>query len=94
MGQILHPCARTTEITRRKIQNSPESIAKLAKKYSIAPNAAFKCKKRNFVHDAPRGLNRRQSTVLTKEEEAFIIAFRKHTQLPLDDCLYSLQKNR
>ena len=31
------------------------------------------------------------STVLTKAEEALIVAFRKHTLLPLDDCLYALQ---
>jgi len=30
------------------------------------------------------------STVLTKDEEALIVAFRKHTLLPLDDCLYAL----
>jgi hypothetical protein len=29
--------------------------------------------------------------VLTAEEEAMIVAFRRHTLLPLDDCLYSLQ---
>ena len=32
-----------------------------------------------------------QSTVLTVEDEAVIVAFRRHTLLPLDDCLYSLQ---
>jgi len=31
------------------------------------------------------------STVLTRDEEALIVAFRKHTLLPLDDCLYALQ---
>ena len=31
------------------------------------------------------------STVLTPEEEAAAVAFRQHTQLPLDDCLYALQ---
>jgi hypothetical protein len=31
------------------------------------------------------------STVLSIEEEAIIAAFRKHTLLPLDDCLYALQ---
>jgi transposase InsO family protein len=31
------------------------------------------------------------STVLTLEEEAVIVSFRKHTLLPLDDCLYALQ---
>src|SRR4051794_38136080 len=32
-----------------------------------------------------------RSTVLSEEEEAVIVAFRKHTLLPLDDCLYTLQ---
>jgi len=32
-----------------------------------------------------------RSTVLTPEEEAIIVAFRRHTLLPLDDCLYGLQ---
>ena len=31
------------------------------------------------------------STVLSSEEEALVVAFRKHTLLPLDDCLYTLQ---
>ena len=29
--------------------------------------------------------------MLTTEDEAIIVAFRRHTLLPLDDCLYSLQ---
>lgn len=32
-----------------------------------------------------------RSTVLTEAEEAAIVAFRRHTLLPLDDCLYALQ---
>jgi len=32
-----------------------------------------------------------RSTVLTPEEEATAVAFRKHTLLPLDDGLYTLQ---
>jgi hypothetical protein len=32
-----------------------------------------------------------RSTVLTPQEEALIVAFRRHTLLPLDDCLYALQ---
>ena len=31
------------------------------------------------------------SSVLTVEQEAVIVAFRRHTLLPLDDCLYALQ---
>lgn len=38
-----------------------------------------------------RGLAKRYGTVLTVEEEAIIAAFRRHTLLPLDDCLYALQ---
>lgn len=37
------------------------------------------------------GLKEPRSTVLTDEEEAIIAAFRRHTLLPLDDCLYGLQ---
>jgi hypothetical protein len=33
-----------------------------------------------------------KSRVLTTEEEAIIVSFRKHTLLPLDDCLYALQE--
>ena len=29
---------------------------------------------------------------MSTEEEALIVAFRKHTLLPLDDCLYVLQE--
>ena len=31
------------------------------------------------------------STVLTGAEEAIAVAFRRHTLLPFDDCLYALQ---
>jgi hypothetical protein len=43
------------------------------------------------VTDLPTGLREPKSTVLTVEQEAIIVAFRKHTLLPLDDCLYALQ---
>jgi transposase InsO family protein len=34
------------------------------------------------------------STVLTLEEEALLVAFRRHTRLPRDDCLYARQATR
>jgi len=37
------------------------------------------------------GPKTKRSTVLSLEEAAAIIAFRKHTLLSLDDCLYALQ---
>lgn len=33
------------------------------------------------------------ASILTEAEEATIIAFRRHTLVPLDDCLYSLQSS-
>ncbi len=32
-----------------------------------------------------------RSSGLTPEEEAMCVAFRRHTLLPLDDCLYALR---
>ncbi|MBN4097396.1 hypothetical protein JX003_24550 [Methylobacterium sp. OT2] len=37
------------------------------------------------------GSKQPRSTVLTPAEEVIIVAFRRHTLLPLDDCLYGLQ---
>jgi transposase InsO family protein len=91
MGQILHGCAKTTEAIRRTIQNSEKSIAQLAEKLNINPKTVLKWKKRSFLHDAPMGPKQIHSSVLSKEEEALVVAFRKHTLLSLDDCLYALQ---
>ena len=41
--------------------------------------------------DRPTGPTDPRSTVLSLEEEAIVVAFRRHTLLPLDDCLYALQ---
>jgi hypothetical protein len=43
------------------------------------------------VSDLSTGPKDAKSTVLNIEEEAIIVAFRRHTLLPLDDCLYALQ---
>jgi transposase InsO family protein len=91
MGQLLHGSARTTAAVRRAIQHSQESIAKLAKRYDLNPKTVAKWKKRAFVQDAPMGPKQPSSTVLNREQEALIVAFRKYTLLPLDDCLYALQ---
>jgi transposase InsO family protein len=91
MGQLLHGSARTTAAVRRAIQHSQESLAKLADRYSLNPKTVAKWKKRSGVQDAPMGPKQPSSTVLNREEEALIVAFRKHTLLPLDDCLYALQ---
>jgi transposase InsO family protein len=91
MGQVLHSRATTTEAVRRAIQHSQESIAALAEKHGVNPKTVQKWKKRQFAHDAPMGPKNVRSTVLTPEEEAAVVAFRRYTLLPLDDCLYALQ---
>jgi transposase-like protein len=91
MAQLLHGSARTTAAVRRTIHQSQESLAKLAKRYDLNPKTVAKWKKRSHVHDAPMEPKQCHSTVLTLEAEALIVAFRRHTLLPLDDCLYALQ---
>jgi transposase InsO family protein len=91
MGQILHGCATTTEAIRRAIQHSQESLRALARRYGINQKTVAKWKKRSSVVDLPTGPKEPKSTVLTVEDEAIIVAFRRHTLLPLDDCLYALQ---
>ena len=92
MGQVLHSRATTTETARRAIPSSQASIRSLAKQYGINAKTVAKWKKRNHVMDVAMGPKARHSTVLSAEEEAAIVAFRKHTLLPLDDCLYALQE--
>ncbi len=91
MGQVLHGSATTTEAVRRAIQDSQESLRALAGRYGINPKTVAKWKKRRSVADLPTGPRAPRSTVLSLEEEAIAVAFRKHTLLPLDDCLYALQ---
>src|SRR5215213_3526382 len=91
MGQVLHGSATTTEAIRRAIQNSQESLRALSKRYNINQKTAAKWKKRTSVADRPTGPKEPRSTMLSLEEEAVVVAFRQHTLLPLDDCLYALQ---
>ena len=91
MGQVLHGSATTTEAIRRAIQHSQASLRTLAKRYGINQKTVAKWKRRTSVVDIPTGPKDARSTVLSLGEEAVIVAFRKHTLLPLDDCLYALQ---
>src|SRR5918997_79188 len=91
MGQVLHGSARTTAAVRRAIQHSQESLRSLARRHGINPKTVAKWKKRTSAADQPTGPKAPHSTVLSTEEEAVVVAFRRHTLLPLDDCLYALQ---
>lgn len=91
MGQVLHGSARTTAVVRRAIQHSGESLRALAKRHGVNPKTIAKWKKRTSCADLPTGPRDPRSTSLSIEEEAVVVAFRRHTLLPLDDCLYALQ---
>jgi hypothetical protein len=71
------------------IQHSQESLLKLSERYGIKPKTVQKWRRRSFVQDAPMGTKEPRSTILTREQEAIVVAFRKHTLLPLDVCLYA-----
>lgn len=88
---FFHGSARTTEAVRRAIQHSEESLRALAGRYGINQKTVAKWKRRTSVADLPTGPQKPRSTVLSGEDEAVIVAFRRHTLLPLDDCLYALQ---
>ena len=91
MGQVLHGSATTTEAVRRAIQHSQASLRVLAKRHGINQKTVAKWKRRTSTADLATGPKVARSTVLSTEEEAVIVAFRRHTLLPLDDCLYALQ---
>ena len=91
MGQVRHGSATTTHAVRAAIQRSQASTAELSRELGINPKTVAKWRKRQTVEDQKTGPRDPRSTVLSKEEEAVVVAFRRHTLLPLDDCLYALQ---
>ena len=84
MGQILHGSACLISAVRRAIQHSQESLKTLAARHGINPKTVAKWRKRTDVEDAAMGPKEVRSTVLTSEQEAAVVAFRKLTLLPLD----------
>lgn len=90
MNQVLHGSATTTEVVRRAIQHSQASLRALAKRHGINQTTVAKWKRRTSTADLPTGPKVARTTVLSIVHEAVIVAFRRHTPLPLDDCLYAL----
>ena len=91
MGQVLHGSATTTHAVRAAIQRSTASLQALSERYGINPKTVAKWRRRASLEDRPMGPKVPRSTVLSPDEETLIVAFRRHTLLPLDDCLYALQ---
>ena len=78
MGQVLHGSATTTAAVRRAIQHGQESLRTLAKRHGINQKTVAKWKNRTAVKDLPTGPKDAHSTVLSIEEEAVIVAFRRY----------------
>ena len=91
MGQIRHGSATTTHAIRAAIQRSQASAAELSRTYGINPKTVSRWRKRATVEDLRTGPREPRSSVLSCDEEAAVVAFRRHTLLPLDDCLYAPQ---
>ena len=91
MGQDRHGSTLTTHAVRAAIQRSQASLATLSRELGINPKTVAKWRKRATVEDLKTGPKAPHSTTLTEAEEAAVVAFRRHTLLPLDDCLYALQ---
>lgn len=91
MGQVRHGSATTTHAVRAAIQRSQASLAQLSRELGVNPKTVAKWRKRATVEDMKTGPTEPRSTVPTEAEEAAVVAFRRHTLLPLDDCLYALQ---
>ena len=69
---------------------NPTPPAKPSHPVQHQPKTVAKWRKRPGVRDARMGPEP-ASTVLSAEQEAMAVAFRRHTLLALDDCLYALQ---
>src|ERR1700727_483275 len=94
MSQVLHGSATTTEAVRRAIQHSQASLRALAKRYGINQKTVAKWKGRTSVADVPTGPKEPRSTVLSAEEEAVVVAFPRHTLLPLDDSNFIARRGQ
>lgn len=91
MGSIHHANAKTTARIRKEIQESPESIAVLAKRLSLNPKTVSKWRNAGRVEDHKSGPASPRSRALSEAEERIICEFRRLTRFSLDDVYISLK---
>ena len=94
LGDRLRSLATTTHAVRAAIQRSQASLATLSRELGINPKTIAKWRKMATVEDMKTGPKAPHSTTLTEAEQAMVVAFRRHTLLPLNDCLYALQPSK
>ena len=78
---------RDTHAVRTALQRSQTSLTQLSRELGLNPKAIAKRRKVETVEDLKTWPKQPRATVFTEAEEAMIIAFRRHTLLPLNDCL-------
>lgn len=91
MGNLLHANAKTTPRIRQEIQDSNESIAKLAIKYNLNPKTVHKWKRADSTEDKKSGAKTIRSS-LSEMEQQIVCEFRRVMKLPLDDCFIALKE--
>jgi len=90
MGKLLHANAKTTIRVRKEIQESKESLANLAKKYSLNVKTVARWRKSESLSDKPSGPIKILSS-LSDIEQQIVCEFRRITKLSVDDCFISLR---
>jgi hypothetical protein len=78
-GSVRHAIQAQKPPPRNRTRASQESPRVLAKRHGINPKTIAKWKQRTSVTDHPTGSKQSHSIVLSVEEEAVVVAFRRHT---------------
>ena len=91
MGQVRHKYVTAAHAITVAIQRSQAITAARSWEPGITVKSVAKWRKCETVEDRKTRLTHPSSMVLKADEEAMIVAFRRHTRLPTDDCLYALQ---
>ncbi len=78
----VHPCRFAKSLSQRRALT--QALVLRSNREDARSGGSAPLRSPNRTEGAP-------STVLSVEEEAVVVAFRRHTLLPLDDCLYALQ---
>src|SRR5271157_6590464 len=89
----MHPRATTTPRVRRAIQASEETNTVLAKRYGVNRKTIAKWKARESTSDERMGPKNPRSSVLTRDDEAIILAYRWRTRLSLNDFHSRLRRS-
>ena len=87
-----HPCATTTPSMRRAIQASEEKNTVLAARLGINRKTIAKWRARDSTSDQRMGPKNPGSKLLSRDDEAIILAYRWRTRLKLNDCLVRLKR--